>query len=83
MEKEARENATDLKFENDTAKKYKLKQDILIKAGTVFELAPSIVQRYDRHHESVIGLTKDSSGSLAYFIDPNDPGLSEWFEKVE
>lgn len=59
---------------------YVLKQDIVIPAGTEFSQAPTKTERMgDRHIETTIGLTPDSSGALCYFLDPGDPGLSEWF----
>lgn len=57
-----------------------LLSDIVIPAGTVFYSAPAKTERYgDEHYECIIGLTKDSHGSLVYCIDKDDPELEKWF----
>jgi len=56
-----------------------LLQDIVIKAGTVFETAPWKTTRCEDHFSHVIGLTDDTSGDLCYYIDPDDPKMKEWF----
>ena len=61
----------------------RLKKDILIPAGTVLNDAPQRVWMCQGHAEHVIGLTKDSAGSLFYFIDPDDVALDEWFEVLD
>ena len=63
--------------------KVRLKQDILIPAGTIFDEAPRRIEMASGHVEFILGLTKDSSGKLLYFIDPNDPALREWFEVLD
>jgi hypothetical protein len=62
----------------------KLKKDIVIKAGTIFYTAPTKVERYDdSHFEHTIGLTDDTSGSLTYYVDKDDPKIKEWFETID
>ena len=57
-----------------------LLQDIVIKAGTVFDSAARKTERLgEGHFCHVIGLTNDSSGDLVYYVDPADPDLAEWF----
>ena len=57
-----------------------LLKDIVIPAGTVFMDAPSKTIRSNGFGEAVIGLTKDSSGSLVYDIEGDDSDiLKEWF----
>lgn len=63
--------------------KVRLKQDILIPAGTIFDEAPRRIEMTRGHVEYIMGLTKDSSGTLLYFIDPDDPALREWFEVLD
>ena len=61
----------------------RLKRDILIPAGTVLDDAPQRVEMCRGHVEHIIGLTKDTSGSLMYFVDPDDSALAEWFDVLE
>lgn len=59
----------------------RLKKDIVIKAGTVFEAAPVMTTRDDSHVEHVIGLGKDTAGSLIFSVDKfSDPKIGQWFE---
>lgn len=69
--------------------RYRLKRDIVIPAGTVFGQAPVRTERvvsdepYDGSIETIIGLTRDSFGSLVYSLDPADrEALGEWFEEL-
>lgn len=61
----------------------KLKQDIIIPAGTILDDAPRTLAMCRGHVAYVIGLTKDSSGLMCYFVDPDDPALDEWFEVLD
>lgn len=64
-------------------KRFKLKQNIVIPAGTEFSPSPRKTVRFqDGHATAHIGLTKDSCGDLDYFVDPDDPELADWFEEV-
>lgn len=56
-----------------------LLKDIVIKAGTAMEVAPSKTERSEGHFGCTIGLTKDSTGDFIYYVDPDDPELNEWF----
>ena len=63
--------------------KARLKRDIIIPAGTIFDDAPRRVYLALGHVEHILGLTNDSAGSLAYFLDPDDAALAEWFEVLD
>jgi hypothetical protein len=59
--------------------KLRLKKDIVIPAGTVFNDAPlKVVRKPGCYVESVIGLTPDAVGFFTCDTDCGD----EWFEKV-
>lgn len=65
-----------------------LKKDIVIKAGTVFGTAPKKTERFgDGHFEHIFGLSKDTAGSLVYYIGmPGEEERSqtrEWFDLFE
>ena len=48
-------------------------KDIVIPAGTVFDSAPSKTERFAGSHiQAIIGLSKDSSGSIEYCLDDMD-----------
>ena len=48
-------------------------KDIIIPAGTVFNSAPVKTKRFgDDHIQAIIGLSKDSSGSIEYCLDGMD-----------
>lgn len=63
----------------------KLKKDIVIPAGTIFNRIPkgSKSQYGKDFFEKSIGLTKDTCGDLRYCVDSDDPSLNEWFEDVD
>ena len=63
----------------------KLKQDIVIPKGTMFENIDGSKIRYVKdNYQAIIGVTKDSSGHLVYGVDPDDAELMEgFFEYVE
>ena len=63
--------------------KVRLKRDILIPAGTILDDAPRRIELCKGHVEHIVGLTKDSAGSLIYFVDPDDKALAEWFEILD
>lgn len=64
--------------------KYRLKKDIIFKAGTVFENIDGEKRDFVLgNYESMVGLTKDSFGQFVYNIDENDPNIEEWFEEVK
>lgn len=57
-----------------------LLKDIVIPKGTVFHTAPSWTKRYgDCHYETIVGLSKNTSGNLVYCIDEVDE-LKDYFE---
>ena len=68
--------------------KLRLKKDIVIKAGAIFENVDNETREY--HHDNyghVFGLTKDTSGEIVYGICTGFNNMlgqqsSEWFEKV-
>lgn len=62
--------------------KFKLKQDLVIPAGTIFETIDGRRSKYiSGNYECSLGLSKDTSGSLIYGIE-DGKGLSDWFEEV-
>ena len=69
--------------------KYRLKKDVVIPAGTVFDTAPWKTTRelseapFDGAIDAIIGLTKDTSGVFTYHLDSADrDALEEYFEEV-
>ncbi len=68
-----------VKYSKTVVKKVLLK-DIVIPAGTVFTAAPSKIQMNpDEHVECILGLTKNTAGSLIYQISDE---LDEWFAEA-
>jgi len=67
------------------AKKFVLKKDIVIKAGTVFESIDGHVHTFVADcYSALFGLGKDSSGEIVYKgIGDDDKMREEWFEEVE
>ena len=64
--------------------KVRLKKDIVIPAGTVFDnVDESSVEYGEDNYEHTLGLTKDSCGSLVYGVDLSESALKEWFEECE
>jgi hypothetical protein len=65
------------------SKKFKLKKDIVIPAGAVFDCIDE--ERRNFHNDNfghIIGLTNSTSGELTYGIDFDSPGMEEWFDEV-
>lgn len=62
----------------------KLLKEIVIPAGTIFyEIPAGFKAEYGtRNFCLVLGLTKDSSGTLIYGVDPGDTALDEWFGEL-
>ena len=64
--------------------KMKLKKDIVIPAGTIFNNCDGCSVHYgEENYETIIGLTENSFGTLVYSMEPMDKKVSEWFEEVE
>ena len=64
--------------------KMRLKKDIVIPAGTIFEDCNGQTVHYgEENYETTIGLTQDSFGTLVYSMEPMDKKVDEWFEEVE
>lgn len=62
----------------------KLKKDIVIKAGTIFESAPVETVRGRDHVSHIVGFGRDSFGEFAVCVDPHDdPKITKWFEVIE
>lgn len=61
---------------------YKLKQDLVIPAGTVFDdIVPIKTERTpDMHCGHTIGFGRNACGSLIVGTEPGDPEFDEWFE---
>jgi hypothetical protein len=65
-------------------KRFILKKDIIIPAGTEFHPAPCKTVRFqDGHATAHVGLTDDTCGEFDYFIDPDDLELEDWFQEVK
>jgi hypothetical protein len=69
-------------------KRFALKKDLVIKAGTVFDGAPVRVEYNYDHYEAIIGLTPDCAGHLVFGLEQLSggelyPDTQEWFEEVE
>ena len=63
-------------------RKFVLKKDIIIPAGTIF------TERFGKreygancYESPAFSLTKNTSGDVFYDIEPNDPEMQEWFEE--
>ena len=73
--------------------KYRLKKDIVIPAGTIFDDASEEKVRYgDDVIYHTVGLTKNSSGDFFYALDGEEqedgslnlmPELKKWFERID
>ena len=65
-------------------KKYKLKKDIVIKAGTIFECIDGHTHQYAQDcYSTIFGLGKDSSGEVVYKgILDDDKMREKWFEEI-
>jgi len=64
-------------------KKYRLKKDIVIPAGTVFETAPIVKRNFDDDVvDAIFALTDDTAGICEYAVDWGDPKIGEFFEEV-
>lgn len=62
----------------------KLKKDIVIPAGTVFEdVRGEVVEYGNDNYEHTLGLTKDTHGTIVYGFDRADPEIWDWFEECE
>ena len=61
---------------------WRLKKDLIFPAGTVFGQAPSRTVRSEEHVQASIGLTKNTSGDVTYFIGDDKEALAEWFEEM-
>lgn len=60
---------------------YVLRKDLVIPAGTEFTCIDGTTRRYATgNYEAIIGLSKDSTGSLVYGVEDLDPKCMEWFE---
>lgn len=83
MENGAFETA-EIGYDDDARSQFVLRKDIVIPAGTQFTIAPTKVERFGSNHvEVIVALSKDTCGTLSYFVDPNDPAIAEWFESID
>jgi len=63
--------------------KLRLKKDIVIKAGTLFDdKVPESIQFGSDNFEHVIGFGKNASGSLFVGAEEGDPEFDQYFERV-
>lgn len=65
-------------------KQKRLKKDIVIKAGTIFDCIDGrISKHYTDNYSKLFGLTDDTYGEIIYSLDKDDEALHEWFEDIE
>lgn len=65
-------------------RKIVLLKDIVIAAGTVFTKAPVMTQRDENHIDCLIGLSKNTCGTLTYSLDENEmEELKDWFAELK
>jgi hypothetical protein len=66
-------------------KQFKLKKDIVIKAGTIFNCIDGSTHNYAEDNYSVLfDLGKDSCGEVVYSgINDDDKMREEWFEEIK
>jgi|GEM_PF-1870581 len=64
-------------------RKYALKEDFVIKAGTVLDVAPTVTRTgAGVHREAVIGIGNDACAFLRVCVDES-PDVAKLFEVVE
>lgn len=64
--------------------KLKLKKNITIKKGTIFDTAPTKTLRDKEHVDCIFGLTKNTYGTVTYDISKDyQKEWSKWFEVVK
>jgi hypothetical protein len=65
--------------------KFKLKKEIVIPKGTIFEKFPRGTVRtfYEDNISYIFCLTNDSSGEIIYGLEPLDKDLKNWFGEEE
>jgi len=65
--------------------KKRLKKDIIIKAGTIFEdCSNRIIEMHDKEHIRYdFGFTKDGIGTVLCSYEKDDTELEEWFEDAK
>lgn len=61
-----------------------LLQDIVIPKGTEFMTAPTRSVRVGKGYvETVFGLSKNTSGSLVYYVGDDADAMSQWFKEMK
>jgi hypothetical protein len=60
----------------------RLRKDLVIPAGTIFGQAPWRTVRNEEHVQASLGLTKNTSGDVIYYIGDDKEALAEWFEEL-
>jgi hypothetical protein len=61
-----------------------LLKDLVIPTGTVFNTAPSKTERDpDYFVEAIIGLTKNTFGTVTYEIEEDNEELKQWFADLK
>jgi hypothetical protein len=64
--------------------KHVLLKDIVIPKGTVFKPAPKRVDYISPHHVAAeIGLSKNTSGTVVYYIGDDGPEMQGWFGEMK
>lgn len=58
-------------------------KDIVIPAGTIFHKAPiKTVRHFDNWYNTIIGLSKNTYGTLTYSLDTDEEELKQYFVDV-
>ena len=74
------------KHYNSSHRRFVLLKDLVVPAGTVFEIAPTVVENVESHFSATIGLTNDTHGDLTYDITGDDfdklVGSGKWFAEM-
>lgn len=60
-----------------------LVKDLVIPAGTIFDSAPTKTERHgDGCVQAVIGLSKNTYGTIEYWCDDDEAEVAEYFRDV-
>jgi len=58
-------------------------KDLIVPAGTVFDNAPLRTERPgDGCVQAIIGLSKNTAGSVEYWLDGDEEEMQEWFRDL-
>jgi hypothetical protein len=80
----AQEKSKYIQSRKGEAKEFVLLQDIVIPKGTVFSPAPIKTERCPDHFECTIGLSKNTSGTITYYLGDDDLAeLQDFFTELK